>query len=131
MRPKNEGILFSKSCPKDSKNPNPRLEVTSVVIHIYFLAFHELCFTLAYLLFCILIALEKNKKLLYYISSLLHIKKIIIRSFITAFHYCIIKILKPHVNKSMMCKNSWEYSPWWHKIYIYTMHAYFLYALKK
>jgi hypothetical protein len=33
------------------KNPNPRREVTSVVIHIYFLALHELFSTLAYLLF--------------------------------------------------------------------------------
>jgi hypothetical protein len=50
------------------KNPNPRHEVTSVVIHIYFLALQELCFTLAYLLFFICLALEKRKKLLYYIS---------------------------------------------------------------
>jgi hypothetical protein len=31
------------------KNPKPRREVTLVVIPIYFLALHELCFTLAYL----------------------------------------------------------------------------------
>jgi len=43
------------------RNPNPGYEVTSVVIHIYFLALHELFFTLAYLLFCISILFRKEK----------------------------------------------------------------------
>jgi hypothetical protein len=44
------------------KNPNPRREVKSVVIHIYFFVLHEL-FS-AYLVFCISIALEKKIKIL-------------------------------------------------------------------
>ena len=67
MHPRNEGLLYSQVLSGGPKNPNPYREVTSVVIHIYFLALHKLFFTLAYLLFYISIAFKK-------ISSLLHYK---------------------------------------------------------
>jgi hypothetical protein len=64
MHPKNEEFLSSHVMSGGLKNPNLGREVTSVVIHIYFLVLHELFFTLAYLLFCTSIAFEKKKKLL-------------------------------------------------------------------
>ena len=92
MHLRNEGLLFSQVLSGGLKNLNPHREVTTVVIHIYFLALHKLFFILAYLLFCICLALIKE------------------RSLITAY-----KILKPHVNKSTVCKHLRKYSLWWHK----------------
>jgi hypothetical protein len=72
MHPKGKALFSSRVLSRELKNPNPSSEVTSVVIHIYFLALHELFFTLAYLLFCISIAFrKKNKKfsLLQYIIA--------------------------------------------------------------
>ena len=43
------------------KNMNPHRKVTTVVIHIYFLALHKLFFTLAYLLLYIYIVLIKER----------------------------------------------------------------------
>jgi len=56
MHPKSEELFSSQVLSGGLKNPKPGCEVTSVVIHIYFLVLHELLFTLAYLLFCISIA---------------------------------------------------------------------------
>ena len=61
MHPRNEGLLSSQVLSGGLKNLNPHYEVTMVVIHIYFLALHKLFFTLAYLLFCICLALIKEK----------------------------------------------------------------------
>jgi hypothetical protein len=44
-----------------TQKSEPQREETSIVIHIYFSALHKL-FTLACLLFCIGIALEKENK---------------------------------------------------------------------
>ena len=41
MHPKSEGLFSSKVLSRGLKIPNPRREVTSVVIHIYFLALHD------------------------------------------------------------------------------------------
>ena len=71
---KNKGLLSSQVLFGGLKNPNPRQEVTSIVIHIYFLALHELFFTLACLLFYISITFNKIK----------------IKSFMTALYHCII-----------------------------------------
>jgi hypothetical protein len=61
MHPKSKGLISSQVLSEGLKNPNPHHEVTSVVIHIYFLAFHKLFVTLTYLLSCISIALIKEK----------------------------------------------------------------------
>ena len=50
-----------ESCLEDLKNLKPNHEETSVVIHIYFLALHEVFTLLAYLFFCISIAFRKEK----------------------------------------------------------------------
>jgi cytochrome bd-type quinol oxidase subunit 1 len=52
------GVLFG-----GLKTINPRQEVNLVVIHIYFFRITLIIFTLAYLLFCISIALEKKRKI--------------------------------------------------------------------
>jgi hypothetical protein len=88
MHPRNEGLFFGQVLSGGVQNPNPRREVTSVVIHIYSLALHKLFFTLAYLLFSISIAFRKENKNLLIASS----------------------NLKPHVNKSMVYKHPQEYS---------------------
>ena len=54
-----EGLLPSKVLSGGLKNPNPHHEVTTVVIHIYFVALHKLFVSLAYLLFYIRIAFRK------------------------------------------------------------------------
>ena len=76
MHSKGKGLLSSRVLTGGLKNPNLGREVTSVVIHIYFLALHELFSLLAYLFFALALHLEKknNKKF-----------------FITALHHCIIK----------------------------------------
>jgi len=61
MHPRNEGLLSSQVLSEGLKNPNPHREVTTIVIHIYFLALQKVFFTLAYLLFCICLALIKEK----------------------------------------------------------------------
>ena len=61
MHPRNEWLLSSQVMSGGLKNLNPHREVTMVVIHIYFLALHELFFTLAYLLLCIYIVLIKER----------------------------------------------------------------------
>jgi len=59
--PKGKGLFSTKVLSRGLKNPNPGRDVTSVVIHIYFLALHEFFSLLAYLFFCISIALRKEK----------------------------------------------------------------------
>jgi len=61
MHPKGKGLFSSRVLSRGLKNPNPGHEVTLVVIHIYFLALHELFSLLAYLFFCISIAFRKEK----------------------------------------------------------------------
>ena len=61
MHPRYEGLLPSQVMSRGLKNPNPHREVTTVVIHIYFLALHKLFLTLAYLLLCIYIVLVKER----------------------------------------------------------------------
>ena len=55
MHPMNEGLLSSQVLSRGLKNLNPHREVTTVVIHIYFLALHKLFFTFTYLLLYIYI----------------------------------------------------------------------------
>ena len=62
MHLKNKGLFSSKVLSGGLKNLNPRWEVTSIVIHIYFLALHGLFFTLACWLSCIGITFRKENK---------------------------------------------------------------------
>jgi hypothetical protein len=102
MHPRNEGLLSSQVLSGGLKNPNPRREVTLVVIHICFPALHESFFSLAYLLFYICCASRKENK-----------NHIIV-------HY---KNLKPHVNNSMVYKSHGNIHCGGIKN---TMHTYFL-----
>jgi len=61
MHPKGKGLFSSRVLSGGLKNQNPGREVTSIVIHIYFLALRELFSLLAYLFFCISIAFRKEK----------------------------------------------------------------------
>ena len=121
MHPKNEWLFSSQVLSGGLKNPNPCCEVTSVVIHIYFLALHKLFFTLAYLLFCISIAFRKKG-----IPSAESSRSVRGQE---NKKFCIINS-KPHVNKSTVCKQLREYSPRWHQNKN-TMHTYFLSCIWK